>query len=125
MAVNESQFYDANNIAIVPMGFCYPGKGKSGDLPPRPECAAHWRHTLLSELRNIRLTLVIGRYAQAWHLPTLGKTVTETVSRWQEVAPNVFPLPHPSPRNQRWFKQHPWFAEQLLPELKRQVALSL
>ena len=101
-------FYDPAQVAIVPMGFCYPGTGRSGDLPPRPECAPLWRARLLAELRQLRLTLVIGRYAQAWHLPsTTGQSLTEVVADWQVRWPSVVALPHPSPRNNIWLKRNP------------------
>jgi uracil-DNA glycosylase len=126
MGINCDVFYDPMQLAIVPMGFCYPGTGKSGDLPPRPECAPRWRQPVLEHLPNIALTLVIGFYAQAWHLPKSSTSgVTDTVERWQEFAPAVIPLPHPSPRNNIWLKRNPWFAQTLLPELKTLVALAL
>lgn len=126
MGLSREVFYDPMQMAIVPMGFCYPGTGKSGDLPPRPECAPRWRQQVLEQLPCIALTLVIGQYAQAWHLPKSGgSTVTGTVERWQEFAPGVIPLPHPSPRNNIWLKRNPWFAGTLLPELKMLVAQAL
>jgi uracil-DNA glycosylase len=126
MGITRDVFYDPGQMAIVPMGFCYPGTGKSGDLPPRPECAPHWRQQVLEQLPNIALTLVIGQYAQAWHLPKSGSgSVTAVVERWQEFAPRVIPLPHPSPRNNIWLKRNPWFAQALLPKLKELVALAL
>ena len=126
MGITREVFYELTQMAIVPMGFCYPGTGKSGDLPPRPECAPRWRRQVLELLPNIALTLVIGQYAQAWHLPKSGdSSVTGTVERWQEFAPGVIPLPHPSPRNNIWLKRNPWFAETLLPELKKLVSQAL
>jgi uracil-DNA glycosylase len=126
MGITREVFYDPAQLAIVPMGFCYPGTGKSGDLPPRPECAPRWRLPVLEHLPNIALTLVIGQYAQAWHLPKSGTSgVTGTVERWREFAPEVMPLPHPSPRNNIWLKRNPWFAQTLLPELKALVARAL
>ena len=126
MGITRDVFYAPTQLAIVPMGFCYPGTGKSGDLPPRPECAPRWRRQVLELLPNIALTLVIGQYAQAWHLPQLGNSsVTSTVERWLEFAPGVIPLPHPSPRNNIWLKRNPWFAEALLPELRVLVAQAL
>jgi uracil-DNA glycosylase len=125
MGIDRETFYDEGRIALLPMGFCYPGTGKAGDLPPRPECAATWRRPLLAALPNIRLTLVIGQYAHAWHLYPERKrpaSVTETVRNWQHWHPGSIPLPHPSPRNNLWLKRNPWFEEQLLPELKRQTA---
>ena len=115
-------FYDASKVAIMPMGFCYPGTGPSGDLPPRPECAPAWRSRLLAALPDIELTLVIGRYAMGWHLPDAGPMLTETVRRWREYWPAVVPLPHPSPRNGMWLRRNPWFAEELLPKLRERVA---
>jgi uracil-DNA glycosylase len=126
MGITREVFYEPTQMAIVPMGFCYPGTGKSGDLPPRPECAPRWRRQVLEQLPDIALTLVIGQYAQAWHLPKSGNSsVTSMVERWQEFAPGVIPLPHPSPRNNIWLKRNPWFAETLLPELKDLVAQAL
>lgn len=122
MGIDRDTFYDASRIAIIPMGFCYPGKGKSGDLPPRPECAPAWREKLLAQLPDIELTLVIGRYAQAWHLPDGGNSVTETVQRWREHWPTLLPLPHPSPRNRLWLRRNPWFDEEVVPALQMRVA---
>jgi uracil-DNA glycosylase len=102
----------------LPMGFCFPGTGKSGDLPPRPECAETWRQQLLDSLMQIRLTLVIGQYAQRWHLPHRHGNLTETVRAWREYGPGIVPLPHPSPRNNIWLKKNPWFSKELLPFLK-------
>ncbi len=121
MGVTREQFYDNRLVAILPMGFCYPGTGRSGDLPPRPECAPAWREPLLAQLKNVELTIVLGRYALAYHLPRAGKSVTETVLAWQEHWPHVVPLPHPSPRNQAWFKRNPWFQSELIPKLRRRV----
>ena len=121
MGVDKSVFYDAERIAIVPMGFCYPGTGSSGDLPPRPECAAAWREQLLATLASVELTLVIGQYAQAYHLPGPRRTVTEHVQSWQDHWPQLVPLPHPSPRNNRWLQRNPWFESELLPTLKNRV----
>lgn len=112
-------FYDPERVAIVPMGFCYPGTGRSGDLPPRPECAPLWRERLLAHLRQVRLTLVIGRYAQAWHLPgPSGQSLTAVVADWQARWPATVALPHPSPRNNLWLKRNPWFEAELLPALR-------
>ena len=118
LGISRTDFYDATRVAILPMGFCYPGTGKSGDLPPRPECEQAWRRKLLAQLPRIRLTLVIGQYAHKWHLPQPKKNLTETVRAWRDYAPGIFPLPHPSPRNNRWLKNNPWFASSLLPSLK-------
>lgn len=122
IGVNRAIFYNAKKIAILPMGFCYPGTGKSGDLPPRPECALTWRTQLLSQLPHIKLTLVIGQYAQNYHLADSPyKTVTENVKAWKEFWPNRLPLPHPSPRNNIWLKRNPWFKKELLPILQSKI----
>lgn len=121
LGMSKEIFYDPAIVAILPMGFCYPGTGKSGDLPPRPECAATWRAKALSLLPNIELTLVIGQYAQAYHLPGNKATLTELVQAWREHGPAVIPLPHPSPRNNIWLKRNPWFQAELLPELREQI----
>ena len=105
------------------MGFSYPGTGKSGDLPPRPECAEQWRNSLLALMGNIQLTLVIGKYAQDWHLGTNRKpNLTETVKAWKEYWPDMLPLPHPSPRNNNWLKKNSWFENEVLPDLKLKIA---
>ncbi|TDR48473.1 uracil-DNA glycosylase [Tahibacter aquaticus] len=122
LGLSREQFYDAGKVAILPMGFCYPGSGKSGDLPPRPECAAAWRAALLAQLTQVRLSLVIGQYAQAYHFPGSAASVTEQVSAWREGWPTQVPLPHPSPRNNRWLKHNPWFERELLPVLQQRVA---
>jgi len=123
LGVDEATFYDAGKIAILPMGFCYPGTGSGGDLPPRPLCAETWRAKLLAALAEVELTLAIGQYAQAWHLgDTQGRTLTETVRDWREHWPKLLPLPHPSPRNNRWLAKNPWFAEEVLPALRERVA---
>ena len=123
MGIDREVFYDATRIAIVPMGFCFPGSTAAGDLPPRPECAPAWRKALLALLPNIRLTLVIGQYAQAWHLPQArAVNVTATVAAWRQRWPQVVPLPHPSPRNQLWLKRNPWFATEVVPALQGQIA---
>ncbi|WP_028670290.1 uracil-DNA glycosylase family protein [Saccharospirillum impatiens] len=122
LGVDRETFYDPAHFAIVPMGFCFPGKVRSGDAPPRPECAPNWREPLLKALPNIQLTLVLGRYALAYHLPQLGATVTGAVEQWEDVWPEYLPLPHPSPRNQAWFKRNPWFEEQVLPRLQAQIS---
>ena len=120
--LNTSLFYDASKIAIVPMGFCYPGRGLGGDLPPRRECAALWLDHLLVQLPNIELTLLIGLHAQRHFLGRHRKaTLTETVKAWREFSPKYMPLPHPSPRNTPWFQRNPWFDEDLLPVLKQRV----
>lgn len=122
LGVTPAQFYDPTRIAIVPMGLCFPGTGSSGDLPPRPECALHWRARLLAQLPALQLTLVIGRYAMAYHLPGGGASVTAAVQAWRSSWPAVVPLPHPSGRNNVWLVRNPWFEQELLPALRLQVA---
>jgi len=122
MGLAREQFYDPELVAILPMGFCYPGAGSSGDLPPRKECAAQWRARLLQAMPRIELTLVIGQYAMAWHLPgAMAKNLTETVRAWREYGPQVLPLPHPSPRNNIWLKANPWFTAELVPAVQGRV----
>lgn len=118
--VDEKTFYDPTRFAIVPMGFCYPGKGKQGDLPPRPECAATWHQPILQHLPNIQLTLLIGQYAQRYYLNDSHKTLTARLQALhsQAVLPSIVPLPHPSPRNQLWLKRHPWFEQELIPRIR-------
>lgn len=125
LGISREIFYDPRKVAILPMGFCYPGTGKSGDRPPRPECAAAWREPLLAHLPRISLTLVIGQYAHKWHLPRTRKNLTETVRAWQDYPEGVIPLPHPSPRNNLWLKRNPWFADELLPRLKEAAHTAL
>ncbi|WP_024606921.1 uracil-DNA glycosylase family protein [Pseudoalteromonas sp. TAB23] len=126
LGLTRDEFYDANNIAILPMGFCYPGRGKSGDLPPRKECAPAWREQLLAALPNIELTIVLGKYAQAYHLPETKKMpLTQLVKSWREYWPNYLVLPHPSPRNNIWLKKNPWFEQDVLPELGKRIATIL
>ncbi|MBL3556526.1 MULTISPECIES: uracil-DNA glycosylase family protein [Marinobacter] len=122
MGISRETFYDEEQLAILPMGFCYPGTGKSGDMPPRPECAPAWRDLLLERLEHIELTLAIGQYAHAWHLPGGKASVTERVKRWREEWPELLPLPHPSPRNNLWLRRNPWFEEEVIPELRQRVA---
>jgi uracil-DNA glycosylase len=122
MGIGDDEFYDPEQIAILPMGFCYPGTGKSGDLPPRPECAVTWREPLLAQLPKIELILVLGQYAQVWHFDNRKISLTERVKDWRAGWPEILPLPHPSPRNNRWLKQNPWFESEVLPELQSEVA---
>jgi uracil-DNA glycosylase len=122
MGLSREEFYDPKLVAILPMGFCYPGTGGSGDLPPRKECAAQWRAQLLRAMPLIELTLVIGQYAMAWHLPgEATKNLTETVRAWQQHWPAVLPLPHPSPRNNIWLKANPWFELDVVPAVQARV----
>lgn len=137
MGVSKEQFYDADKIALLPMGFCYPGTGKSGDLPPRLECEPAWRKALLAQLPNIEITLVLGKYAQDYHFRRVGGTaknargsavknasgsVTELVKAWPAYWPKKVPLPHPSPRNNLWLNKNPWFETELLPPLQKEIA---
>jgi len=123
LGIPDEIFYNERDIALIPMGFCYPGSGKSGDLPPRPECAPLWHDKLLSECKSVQLTLLIGQYAQKYYLgDKVQSNLTETVKSFQNYLPSYFPLPHPSPRNRIWMKKNPWFEEKVLPELKAMVA---
>jgi len=121
MGVERRTFDDPHRVAILPMGFCFPGSGRSGDLPPRPECAETWRAQLLEHWSRVKLTLVIGGYAQAWHLPDAGDSVTEVVRGWRDHWPAVVPLPHPSPRNRIWLARNPWFEAELVPRLRARI----
>jgi uracil-DNA glycosylase len=124
MGVDKETFYDETKIAVVPMGFCFPGlDAKGGDLPPRKECAPAWREKVFAGLKNVELTLLVGLYSQAWHLGEREKeTLTDTVKAWRSYRPGFIPLPHPSWRNNAWIKKNPWFEEELLPHLKRRVS---
>ena len=122
MGVDRDVFYDESRIAIIPMGYCYPGRGNGGDMPPRRECASLWLDQLLARLPRIELTLLIGQYAQRHFLGSRRKpSLAATVRAWQAYAPLYMPLPHPSPRNQPWFKHHPWFERQLVPVLRTRI----
>lgn len=125
IGVTRETFYDSRQIAILPMGLCFPGTGKSGDLPPRPECAQAWHDQLIGHLRHLEITLVVGRYAQAYHMNAERSSLTETVRNWQSYGPKLIPLPHPSPRNNIWLSRNPWFEQELLPILRRRVSVAL
>lgn len=127
LAMDRAAFYDETRIAIVPMGLCYPGTApKGGDYPPRPECAPLWHPPLRAALTGVRLTLLVGGYAQAWYLGDRRKrTMTDTVAAWREYLPEFLPLPHPSWRNTAWLKKNPWFEEELVPALRRRVTDAL
>ncbi|KAB2660927.1 MAG: uracil-DNA glycosylase family protein [Verrucomicrobia bacterium] len=126
LGIGRDTFYDETQVALVPMGFCYPGTGESGDLPPRKECAATWRKPVLGHLGGVVLTLAVGRYAIDWHLGSRAKaTLAETVRSWRGHPPGFWPLPHPSPRNNLWLRRNPWFEREVLPELRRRVAFVL
>jgi uracil-DNA glycosylase len=122
LGVDKETFYEVDKMALIPMGFCYPGKGMSGDLPPRPECAPLWHLRLLSQMKEVKLTLLIGNYAQRYYLGRdVKQTLTETVRNFKEYLPKYLPLPHPSPRNNIWQRKNEWFGEEVLPELKAMV----
>jgi len=124
--VSSEEFYDETKFAIMPMGFCYPGKGKSGDLPPRPECAPQWHDALLKKMPKVELILLIGMYAQKYYLEKEAKrTLTETVANYKEYLPKFLPLPHPSPRNRFWLAKNPWFEKEVIPVLQDKVSLIL
>lgn len=123
LAMERDTFYDESRIAIVPMGFCYPGKAGSGDAPPRRECAPAWHSKLLAMMPAVKLTLLVGQYAQREYLGT--RDLTDVVRRWREHDPRFLPLPHPSPRNVAWFVRNPWFEDELLPVLRERVAAAL
>ncbi|MEP2031502.1 MAG: uracil-DNA glycosylase family protein [Paracoccaceae bacterium] len=123
LGVDRATFYDDKRIAIFPMGLCFPGSGSGGDKPPRPECAQTWRSPVMQSLTNIKLTLVLGSYAIAWHLPNLkGKSVTDAVRLASEGSNGIFVLPHPSPRNNRWLKKNRWFEDQVVPRIRSRAA---
>jgi uracil-DNA glycosylase len=122
MDVEASLFYDTKIFGIMPMGFCYPGRGNGGDLPPRPECAPKWHHELWHEMPEIRLVLLIGQYAQNYYLgKDKKKNLTETVRNYKNYLPKFFPLVHPSPRNRMWHRRNPWFEEEVIPALQNEV----
>jgi len=122
LGVTDEHFYDARRIALVPMGFCYPGKGRSGDLAPRPECAPQWHDPILKHLRRRDLTIYVGRYAVERYLEGRFPTVTDAVRAAPELLPDRIALPHPSPRNNRWLASNPWFERRVLPALRCRVA---
>ena len=122
LGLDREQFYDTEQIAIMPMGFCYPGHGKSGDLPPRPECAPHWHAKLKGQLPNIGLTLLIGRYAIQYYRQPDKKQSLADIIQHQDLSAAHLVLPHPSPRNIAWFKQHDWFERAMIPKLRAQVS---
>ena len=121
MGITEDEFYNPDKIGIVPMGFCYPGKGKSGDLPPRKECAPLWHEQILEKLTNVQLILLIGKYAQDYYLQNPKKNLTQNVMHFEEFLPQHFVLPHPSPRNNIWKAKNPWFEKDVIPVLNKTV----
>ena len=122
LGLSREDFYDDRKVAIVPMGFCYPGTGPSGDLPPRKECAPQWRKPILGHLKHLELTVAIGKYALDYHLPHHAPSVTDLVRQWRKHWPTVVPLPHPSGRNNGWLAKNPWFELELVPALRARVA---
>lgn len=123
MGVSKDLFYDTKVFALIPMGFCYPGKGKTGDLPPRKECASQWHDQLFNQMKNLELILLIGSYAQSYYLKNNPyKTLTQTVENYKEFLPKHFVLPHPSPRNNIWLKRNMWFEKEVLPSLQNIIA---
>ena len=122
LGIDKEVFYDADKIALVPMGFCFPGADAKGHLPPRPECAPLWHEKLLSAMKNVQLTLLVGQYAQDYYLRDKAKeNLTFTVQHYEKYLPQYFPLPHPSPRNFIWQAKNQWFEEEVLPELKKRI----
>lgn len=122
MGIGKDVFYDAKRVGILPMGFCYPGTGKSGDLPPRKECAEAWRDEIMGHLKKIEFTLVIGQYALGYYFGKGKVSLTERVRRWEAYFPEMLALPHPSPRNNIWLKRNEWFEDEVLPVLRERVA---
>lgn len=126
LGVNKEQFYDPKLFGLLPMGFCYPGKGASGDLPPRPECAPQWHGQLLAKMKNVQLTILIGQYSQKFYLGDKFKSgITENVKSYKEFLPAYLPLVHPSPRNKIWQKKNPWFEREIIPQLRKLVKKAL
>ena len=122
LGLTNDQFYDSKRVAILPMGFCYPGAEVSGDAPPRPECAKEWREKVLNQLSKVGLVLVIGKYALDYHLAEQQKeNLTETVKAWREYWPSHVPMPHPSPRNNIWLRKNPWFEQEVIPSIQERV----
>ena len=123
LGITKEQFYNSDLFAIMPMGFCFPGKGKSGDLPPRKECAPHWHNKIMDQFENLELIILIGKYSQDYYLKNNPhKNLTETVISYQNILPKYFPLVHPSPLNFRWQAKNKWFLERIIPELQKKVA---
>jgi uracil-DNA glycosylase len=125
LGVTSQSFYNPSHFALLPMGFCYPGKGSGGDLPPRPECARHWRHQLLARLTNVQLTLLVGAHAVRWHLKKPGRSLSDLTRDWESRWPHTVVLPHPSPRNTRWLQQRPWVEKEIVPAVQQRVAALL
>jgi len=121
LSVDRATFYNSRKFALIPMGFCYPGKGKSGDLPPRKECAPLWHEKIFGQMNDLVLTLLVGKYAQTYYLTNAQPSLTATVRNFREYLPRLFPLPHPSPRNNIWQSKNQWFTTDLLPVLQQHV----
>lgn len=122
LGVDEDTFYNTKNFAILPMGFCYPGKAKTGDLPPRKECAPLWHPAVLSRLKKVQLILLIGSYSTNQYLPKDGRNLTQRVENFEEYLPKFWPLPHPSPTNRFWRAKNPWFEESVVPILQNRIS---
>lgn len=120
LGLSNSDFYNSQKVALIPMGFCYPGRGKSGDLPPDKRCAPKWHHQIFQSMKKVKLTLLIGSYAQNYYLEDK-KTLTERCQDWQTYLPEYAILPHPSPRNNIWLKRNKWFEEEVVPSLREHV----
>ena len=118
LGLDRDAFYDERRVAIIPMAFCYPGKGKSGDLPPPPVCSETWHEALLKHMPDVKMTLLLGQYAQNYYLGKSRETLTERVRRWQDFAPQYWIMPHPSPRNQIWLKRNSWFEAEVVPAMR-------
>lgn len=125
LAVDREAFYDTGRFGILPTGLCYPGRGRSGDLPPQPACAPRWHPPLRAALPEVRLTLLVGAHAQAYYLGRDGRSLSDRVAAWHEYAPELLPLPHPSPRNRLWIRRRPWFEAEVVPALRRAVRAAL
>jgi len=122
LGVDRTTFCDPARFALIPMGFCYPGRGQGGDLPPRPECAETWRQRLLTSLGSLQMTIYLGRHAIDWHLrPPRARALATIVADWRQHWPHVLPLPHPSPRNTRWLREHPWVEAEIVPALQERI----
>jgi len=122
LGVDEDTFYNTSNFAVLPMGFCYPGKAKTGDIPPRKECAPLWHDQVFSELNNVKLILLIGSYASTYYLPEENNKLTDKVADYKKHLPRFWPLPHPSPVNRFWRMKNPWFEETVVPKLQQMVS---
>jgi len=121
--ISFDDFYNPDNFAILPLGFCYPGKGKTGDKPPRKECAPLWHKKIMQDFKNVKLKILIGGYSQNYYLPKFKKqNLTDKVQNYQQYLPEFFVLPHPSPRNRFWMQKNPWFEKGVIPELQERVA---